>query len=53
LPDNRARRFLLRELFFPPADQLLQRYGKARRIWLPWLYLRYLATRSIARVSLK
>ena len=53
LPDTRSRLALLREYLFPPGDYLLRRYGKERRIWLPWLYVRYLATGFLERVSLR
>ncbi len=31
---------LAREIAFPPADYVLQKYDKASRWWLPWLYVR-------------
>jgi hypothetical protein len=40
LPDFRARRALLRELFLPSAASLLHNYGKEDRRWLPILWLR-------------
>ncbi|MDT8321952.1 MAG: nucleotidyltransferase family protein [Xanthomonadales bacterium] len=53
LPDLRARAALLREYLAPPGAYLLARYGKSGRAWLPWLYLRYLGTGLLARLTLR
>lgn len=42
LPDSAARIGLARELFCPPNRELLDRYQKTSRLWLPVLYARRL-----------
>ena len=53
LPGGGARRALLRELFAPPPERLLQKFGKSDRRWLPLLYLRQVVGGLVRRLSLK
>lgn len=39
----------LAELFLPHADYLRAVYPEARLRWLPWLYLRYIGSRTLSR----
>jgi hypothetical protein len=53
LPDARARRALLRELFLPSPESLLHKYGKEDRRWLPLLRLRQVLGGLAERISLR
>jgi hypothetical protein len=53
LPDSRARRTLLRELFLPSGESLMHKYGKEDRHWLPLLWLRQVVGGFFQRISLK
>jgi len=53
LPDVRSRFELVWEYLVPPADYLLNRYGKKGWFWVPALYLRYLFGGIFERVSLR
>ena len=52
LPGVRSRFEFLREFLIPPADYLLNRYGKEGWYWIPALYFRYLFGGLIGRVTL-
>ena len=51
MPDARGRLDLLSEYLWPPADYLLQRYGKTGAYWVPVLYVRYLFSGIFERLS--
>ena len=53
LPDSRSRFELVREYLFPSGYYLLGRYGKKGKAWVPLLYLRYVLTGFVERVSLR
>jgi hypothetical protein len=53
LSDSQARRALVRELFLPTGDSLLDKYGKHERWWLPLLYLRQVFGGLAERLTLK
>lgn len=44
---------LLRELFFPSPDALMEKYQKTNRAWLPLLYCRQLLGGAAKRLSLQ
>lgn len=53
LPGARSRFGFLREFLMPPADYLLFRYKKEGWYWVPALYVRYLLSGFIERVTLR
>jgi len=53
LPDSQTRRALIRELFLPTGDSLLDKYGKQERWWLPLLYLRQVFGSLAQRLTLR
>jgi len=53
LRDWPARSGLLRELFFPSPDALLERYEKRSRAWIPILYARQVFGGLARRLSLQ
>jgi hypothetical protein len=53
LPGLRAKWDLMAELFFPPAEQLMTRYRKSNKLWLPLLYFRYVFGRTGNRLLLR
>ena len=53
LPDSRARRELIRELFLPNGESLLRKYHKEERWWLPLLYLRHVFGGLTHRLTLR
>ncbi len=53
LPGMRSRLGLLGELFFPPPQSLMRKYGRKNPFWLPLLYLRHILSGSSTRLSLR
>jgi hypothetical protein len=53
LPDARARRALLGELFLPSSESLLHKYGKQNLGWVPLLWLRQVFGGLVQRISLR
>lgn len=53
LPNARARAALLRELFLPTPAELMEKYNKSNRNWLPWLYAQQLLGGIAKRLSLQ
>jgi len=52
LPGLKARSRLVQELLLPPGEELLERFGKQARAWLPLLYVRYLVGGLWRRLTL-
>ncbi len=53
LPAGKSRRGLVRDLFTPPQDSLLRRYGKTHAVWLPFLYCRQIVGGIVSRMMLR
>jgi hypothetical protein len=53
LPDAQSRLGLLQELFLPSGEQLLRKYRKISRLWLPVLYLRQIVGGIYDRLMLR
>jgi hypothetical protein len=53
LPDRTTRLGLLQELFLPSGEQLLRKYQKNSRFWLPFLYLRQIGSGIYNRLTLR
>jgi hypothetical protein len=53
LSSIRDRLELLKELFLPPGQYLLHKYGKTNRLWLPLLYLRQIFGGLYDRLSFR
>jgi len=53
LANGRTRIELLKELFLPPGQQLLRKYGKSNKFWLPLLYVRQILGGLYDRLSFR
>lgn len=53
LPNRQARLGLIRELFIPSSDALLNKYHKTSKYWLPFLYFRQILGGFTERLLLR